>query len=91
MASEAFDFVIVGGGLSGLVLASRLSENRDTTVLVIESGKDLRDDPRVKIPAMWAMLIDDPDATWRLKTVPQVCHFSSELPFTSHICALGSR
>lgn len=90
MASEAFDFVIVGGGLSGLVLASRLSENRDTTVLVIESGKDLRDDPRVKIPAMWAMLIDDPDATWRLKTVPQEALGGREIVFAQGRTVGGS-
>ncbi|KAI0142136.1 hypothetical protein BJ166DRAFT_94476 [Pestalotiopsis sp. NC0098] len=71
MTSETFDFVVVGGGLSGLVVASRLSEDPATSVLVIESGKDLTNDHRVKIPAFWGMLLDDPDATWQLKTAPQ--------------------
>lgn len=36
---QTFDYVVVGGGLSGLVIASRLSENPAYTVAVIEAGK----------------------------------------------------
>lgn len=35
---DAYDFVIIGGGTAGLVLANRLTESANTTVLVIESG-----------------------------------------------------
>ncbi|KAL4954707.1 hypothetical protein BDW69DRAFT_183269 [Aspergillus filifer] len=34
-----YDYVVVGGGLSGLVVANRLTEDESTTVLVIEAGK----------------------------------------------------
>ncbi|KAJ1323144.1 choline dehydrogenase [Microdochium nivale] len=36
--SDVYDYVIIGGGTAGLTVADRLSEDKDTTVLVIESG-----------------------------------------------------
>ncbi|KAJ3959104.1 hypothetical protein N0V92_004298 [Colletotrichum tropicale] len=47
---DEYDYVVVGGGLSGLVVANRLSENSDATVLVIEAGGLDRREGRVIIP-----------------------------------------
>ena len=68
---NAADFVIVGGGTAGLVLANRLSEDGKTQVLVLESGKRITDDPKVQDPSAWMSLLG-PDTAWQLETEPQV-------------------
>jgi choline dehydrogenase len=44
---QTFDYIVVGGGLTGTTVASRLSENPNITVLMIEVGADNRQDSRV--------------------------------------------
>ena len=44
MESEQFDYVVVGAGSSGAVLASRLAEDRKSTVLVLEAGEPRQND-----------------------------------------------
>ena len=38
VAGRVYDYIIIGGGLTGLTAAARLTEHRDISVLVIESG-----------------------------------------------------
>ncbi|KAF8315210.1 alcohol oxidase [Clavulina sp. PMI_390] len=47
VAGKTYDYVIVGGGLGGLTVANRLSEDPATTVLVIEAGNDDRTNPLI--------------------------------------------
>lgn len=46
--NTVYDYVVVGGGLTGITVAARLAENPSTTVLVIEAGRDDRTDPLVQ-------------------------------------------
>lgn len=64
------DYIIIGGGTSGLVVANRLSENPDVQVLVLEAGKDMTTDPRVNVPAFWTALLGS-EADWQYQSVPQ--------------------
>lgn len=68
---ETVDFVVVGGGQSGLVVASRLSEDPSKTVVVLEAGANRIDDPRIDTPGLMTTLYDDPAYDWKHMTVPQ--------------------
>ncbi|XP_075217853.1 uncharacterized protein LOC142322661 [Lycorma delicatula] len=65
---NTFDFVVVGAGVAGPVIASRLSENPEWKVLLIEAGPE--EPTSTSVPA-FAFSAIDTDLDWKLKTVPQ--------------------
>jgi choline dehydrogenase len=68
----AFDYVIVGAGSAGCVLANRLTEDADAKVLVLEAGG--RDNsPFMAVPLAWRQIWRGPKHNWNYATEPERC------------------
>lgn len=62
-----YDYIIIGAGSAGCVLANRLSENPKTRVLLLEAGG--RDtSPMIHIPVGYARTLKDPKVNWLFET-----------------------
>ena len=67
--TDSFDYVIVGSGAAGSVLAARLTEDPGVTVCVLEAGPPDRN-PWIHIPAGFIKTMADPAVTWQFSTEP---------------------
>jgi choline dehydrogenase-like flavoprotein len=76
---QGYDYVIVGGGSAGCVLAARLSEDPAARVCLIEAGgKDLN--PLIHMPVGFAKMTTG-SLTWGLVTAPQKHANNREIPY----------
>ncbi|MBP2839297.1 GMC family oxidoreductase N-terminal domain-containing protein [Pseudomonas sp. PNP] len=66
---DSYDYIIVGAGSSGCVVASRLSEDPEIRVLLLEAGPSM-DDFWINTPAGMARLFASDRFNWRFKTAP---------------------
>ncbi len=72
MTDGRYDFVIVGGGSAGCVLANRLSADPKTRVLVLEAGRpDSLWDVYIHMPAALSFPIGSPRYDWRYESEPE--------------------
>ncbi|MGO9931280.1 MAG: GMC family oxidoreductase [Steroidobacteraceae bacterium] len=74
-----FDYIIVGAGTAGCVLAARLSEDRNTRVCLLEAGGPARH-PFIRVPALVGAAIAHRGLTWGLHTEPQSALNNRRLP-----------
>ncbi|KAJ5143707.1 CAZyme family AA3 [Penicillium bovifimosum] len=72
LENAAYEFVIVGGGTAGLVVANRLTENPNVRVLVLEAGTNRLNDPRIVVPGLGPATFEDEDFDWNFRSTPQI-------------------
>jgi choline dehydrogenase len=68
--AKSYDFIIIGAGSAGCMLAKRLTENPAKRVLLIEAGKN-DNYIWIHVPVGYLYCIDNPRADWRFKTAAE--------------------
>ena len=65
------DYIVIGGGSAGCVLAARLSEEPRVRVLLLEAGDDERKYFRIRMPLAWRDAFRDPRLSWGYESEPE--------------------
>ncbi len=69
MENQTYDYIVVGAGSAGSVLANRLSASGKHRVLLLEAGRPSH--PWTRVPVGFARLIDNPKANWLYQSEPE--------------------
>ena len=78
--SEGYDYIVVGGGSAGCVLANRLSETPTARVLLVEAGS--RDwDPLIRVPLMASFFLRHKLHNWAYETEPEPFMDNRRIPW----------
>jgi choline dehydrogenase len=78
MESQSFDYIVVGAGSAGSVLANRLSADGRHRVLVLEAGRESH--PWSRVPVGFAKLIENPAANWLYSSEPDAGTGNRRIP-----------
>ncbi|KAL7799936.1 glucose oxidase [Trichoderma ceciliae] len=69
-STDSYDYIIVGAGTCGLLLANRLSQDANFTIAVIDPGADEQGNPNVVNPLAWLGLTGT-SVYWNYSSIPQ--------------------
>ncbi|RDB19313.1 Pyranose dehydrogenase 1 [Hypsizygus marmoreus] len=70
VTNKIYDFIVAGGGTAGCVLASRLSQNPNIKVLLIEAGGSAQGQQNTEVPFL-GVTLPGSDLDWKFNSVPQ--------------------
>ncbi|KAL5457119.1 hypothetical protein EMCRGX_G034359 [Ephydatia muelleri] len=88
--SETFDYIVVGAGPAGCIVAGKLAEtNPNASVLLLEAGDVPPENPVLKIPRFWLLQQEDPSCQWGFMTTCQEGLFGRHVPILRTRCLGG--
>ena len=76
---RVFDYIVVGAGSAGAVVASRLSEDKDISVLLLEAGGTDRH-PLQLMPIAFQRVLESPAYNWQFESEPEPGLYGRRLP-----------
>jgi choline dehydrogenase len=80
-----YDYVVIGAGSAGCVVANRLTEEGETTVLLLEAGNPATK-PEIQVPLAWTSLLGT-EVDWDISQNPN--RISMDAKFFRHAAKLS--